>query len=77
MTRQEALRLLQKPTYNDEEAKRDFEYVATKIGITIEELQRYMDQPNKSYRDYKSQKWIFDIGTRVMIALGLYRGLDR
>ena len=28
---------------------REFEYVATKLGISVDELQSYMDAPNKSY----------------------------
>ena len=30
----------------------DFEYVATKLDITVDELQRSWHGPNKSYRDY-------------------------
>ena len=75
MTRQEALNFLRKPPYDDETAEQDFEYVATKLGISVEDLQRYMDQPNRSYRDYKSQKWMLDIGARVMAVFGSYRGL--
>ena len=29
-------------------------------GISFEKLQGYMDDPNKSYRDYKSQQYISD-----------------
>lgn len=73
MTRDEALKELSRPAYDEKTIAQDFEYVATKLGITVDELQSYADAPRKSYRDYRSQKWIFDLGTRVMIAFGMTR----
>jgi hypothetical protein len=49
----------------------DFEYIATKLGISVEELQGYFDGPNKGYLDYKNQIWTYKIGTRVMQMLGM------
>jgi len=46
-------------------------------GISFEELQGYMDGPNKSYRDYKSQESIYWVGARVMRLLGLELGGKR
>jgi hypothetical protein len=34
---------LSKPAYDPETIAQDFEYIATKLGITVEELQGYMD----------------------------------
>ena len=39
-----------------QEIKQDFEFVATKLDISVDELQSYMDAPKKTYKDYKSQK---------------------
>ena len=77
MTRKEALEKLKSPAYNSETIHQDFEYVATKLGISVEELQSYMDAPNKSYRDYKSQETIYSIGAKVMRMLGLEKGGKR
>lgn len=71
MTRDEALERLKKPAIDEETAKHDFEYIATKLGITTKELQSYMDGPNKTYKDYKNQEMMFKIGTKVMTMLGL------
>ncbi len=71
MKREEALEKLKHPAIDEETAAHDFEYVATKLGISVEELQRYMDAPNKSYRDYKNQEWLFNLGTRIFAILGL------
>jgi N-acetyl sugar amidotransferase len=71
MTREAALEKLSQPSYNRDTIAQDFEYVATKLGISVEELQSYHAAPNKSYRDYKSQLNLFRIGARVMNWLGL------
>ena len=77
MTQEEALEKLSKPAYNEETIAQDFEYIATKLGISVEELQGYMDAPNKSYKDYKSQENIYHIGAKVMRAFGLEKGGKR
>jgi len=71
MTRDEALEKLAVPAYDEDTMAHEFEYVATKLGISVEELQRYMDQPHKSVSDYRSQHKLFDIGSKAMAALGL------
>lgn len=77
MTRAEALERLKEPSFDQATIAQDFEYVATKLGITVEELQGYMDAPNKSYRDYKSQLGLFLLGAKVMNWLGLERIVKR
>ena len=77
MMREEALEKLSKPAYDENTIKQDFEYIATKLGISVNELQGYMDLPNKSYKDYKSQLRTFVWGTKVMKALGLERRVIR
>ncbi len=77
MTREEALKKLEFPAYDPETILQDFEYVATKLGISVEELQSYMDAPNKTYKDYKSQETIYNIGAKVMRILGAEKGGKR
>jgi len=77
MTRDEALEKLKQPAHDPERLAQDFEYIATKLGITTDELRRYHDQPNKSFRDYRSQQFIYRIGAAVMKGLGLARGGKR
>ena len=71
MTREEALEQLSKPAHDEETIAQDFEYIATKLGITVEELQGYLDAPNKNFHDYKSQIGIYKIGTKVLQMLGI------
>ncbi len=77
MTREEALKKLESPAYNPDTIKDDFEYIATKLGITVEELQGYMDQTNRSNKEFKSQESIYSIGAKVMRLVGLEKGGKR
>ena len=77
MTREEALEKLKKPAYDPETIHQDIEFIATKLGITLSELQGYFDAPNKSFRDYRSQAWLYDLGAWGMKALRLEVGGKR
>ena len=77
MTRDEALRKLETPEYDEQTLAREFEYVATKLGITVDQLKAYHAAPRRSHRDYKNQQWLFTIGARVMKALGMEIGGKR
>lgn len=77
MTREEAVEKLTKPAIDEDTVKQDFEYVATKLGITVEKLQSYMDEPNKTYRDYKNQDSLFNLGAKVLKFLGIERAIKR
>lgn len=77
MSRAEALEKLKLPAYDEETIRQDFEYIATKLGITVAELQGYFDAPNKTFRDYRSQQYVFEIGARVMKAIGMEVGGKR
>jgi len=77
MTRDEALAKLAQPSYDKETIAQDFEYIATKLGITAEELQGYFNAPRKTYKDYKSQRSIYQFGAKAMRAFGLEKGGKR
>jgi len=71
------LKKLAQPAYDPNTINQDFDYVATKLGITVDELQGYMDAPNKTYKDYKSQESIYNIGASVMRMFGKEKGGKR
>ncbi len=77
MTRDEALKKLDDPPYDKSNIKNDFEYIANKLSISIEELQSYMDMPKKTYKDYKSQENIYHYGAKIMRLFGIERGGKR
>jgi N-acetyl sugar amidotransferase len=74
MTREEALAELESPPYDAGSQARDFEYVATKLRISNDELLRYLGMPKKYYWDYPNQEAIFRLGARVFAAARLGRG---
>ena len=77
MSREEALELLTKPAYNPDTIDDDIEYIANKLDITTTELLAYFAAPNKSYKDYKNQDFVFALGARVLRGIGLEKGGKR
>ena len=77
MSREEALENLKKPPWDEETIRHDLEFVANKLCISVDELDSFMNLPKKSYRDYKSQYWIYSIGARTMKAFGMEVGGKR
>jgi len=71
MTREDALEKLKKPAYNPETIKDDFNFIATKLGISREVLQGYFNMPKKYYWDYENQQNIFRFGAKVLHWLGV------
>jgi hypothetical protein len=77
MTRDEAIEMLKSPAYDPDNINQDFEYIANKLGITVETLRSYFDAPNKTYKDYKNQQSLYKIGSTVMRLLRLELGGKR
>src|ERR1041384_125923 len=77
MTRDEALARLAQPPYDEATIRRESEFVANKLGITVDELNSYLTGPRRTYRDYRSQRDIYRVGAGAMRLLGLERGGKR
>ena len=77
LTREQALEKIALPAYDPETVAQDFEYIATKLGVTVAELQAMMDAPNRSYRDYKNAMSFIELGTKVLRAMGVQRAIIR
>ncbi|CAB1258711.1 TPA: N-acetyl sugar amidotransferase [Vibrio cholerae] len=71
MTREDALERISRPEMDEHFLKQEFEYVAHKLGLTVDELQHLFDLPKKTYRDYKNKRWLIGFGTNVFRWLGL------
>ena len=74
MTREEALKELKESSYDQETIGDDFEFIATKLGIKVNELQDMMEAPNKKYSDYKNKMWILALGTIILRLFGEEKG---
>ena len=77
MTRAEALVKLQNPPLPPETIAEENEYIANKLEISIEELDGYLKMEKKTFRDYKNNNIIFEIGARVLKMLGQERNKRR
>jgi N-acetyl sugar amidotransferase len=77
MTREDAVEQMKKLPYDVTTIDEEFAYIATKLGISVEELRGYHTMPKKWFRDYKNQEWMFDIGARVLQFLGAEGAIKR
>lgn len=71
MTREQALDRISHPEMGEHFLKQEFEYVAHKLGLTVDELQALFDMPKKTYRDYKNKRDLIGMGANVMRKIGL------
>ena len=77
MSREDALNKLQCLPYHEKDIANEFEYVATKLGISTNELNQYLELPLKTYEDYRSQYTTYKIGAKIMRFIGLELGGKR
>lgn len=71
MTREQALDRISRPEMSEHFLRQEFEYVAHKLGLTVNELQAFFDMPKKTYRDYNNKRNLIGLGANVMRKLGL------
>lgn len=77
LSRESALTRISKPELDEDFLKTEFEYVAHKLDLTTDELQKIFEGQNKTYNDYKNKRFLIGIGSRVMRLLGLERRFFR
>lgn len=71
MTRDQALERISRPEMDENFLKKEFEYVAHKLGLTVDELQQLFEMPRKTYRNYRNKRQLIDLGANAMRWLGL------
>ena len=71
MSRVEAIEKLEQPSYDQATIIHDLNYVASKLGISPDELNGFMQMPRRTFRDYESHERLFRLGAKVMKRLGL------
>lgn len=77
MTRKSALERLSRPEMEESFLIHEFEFVAHKLGLTVDELQKIFDAPNSFYNDYKNKRWFISRAAKAMRFLGLEKRLFR
>ena len=71
MTRDRALDRISRPEMDEHFLRQEFEYVANKLGLTLNELQELFDSPKKTFRDYKNKRDLIGLGANLMRKLGM------
>lgn len=71
MTRDQALERICRPEMDENFLKKEFEYVAHKLGLTVDELQQLFEMPRRTYRNYRNKRQLIDLGANAMRWLGL------
>ncbi|WP_222535561.1 N-acetyl sugar amidotransferase [Pedobacter polysacchareus] len=77
MTREEALERISKPELDEQFLLQEFEYVANKFDLKVQELQDIFNGANKTFHDYKNKRALIGLGAKVMKILGLEKRLFR
>ncbi len=77
MARDEALKALESPAYDPAEIEHEFNYIAKKLEISSEELRGYFLMPKKSFHDYRNQRWMFELGGRLLQVMGEEKAIKR
>lgn len=71
MAREEAIKKLEEPPYEEAQMQEDLEYISKKLGITPEEFRAIMEGENKTFRDYKNSWGLIQFGAVVLRKLGV------
>jgi hypothetical protein len=54
LSREEAVKELENPPYPEKLQKQDLEYVTKKLGISLDEFEKIMNEPPKTFRSYEN-----------------------
>ena len=71
MTREHALKRISQPELDEHFLSQEFEYVAHKLGLTVEEFQALFNTPKKTFRDYRNKRDLIGLGADLMRKIGL------
>lgn len=77
MTRDEALDRISKPELDEQTLINEFEYVAHKLDLSVDELQKLFEGENKTFKDYRNKRHIINLGGKVLTMLKLEKRLIR
>lgn len=69
MTKEQAIAELEQPTASAELLTRDKEFIAKKIGISVETFDTLVATKPRSFREFPSNEWLFKLKTRLFKVL--------
>jgi len=77
LSRDDALAKIAAPAYDAATIADDFEFIAAKLDLSVEELRALHEGPNRTYKDYKNSMGLIELGTRALRAAGVQRAIIR
>jgi len=77
MSRDQALDRISKPEMDEHFLNQEFEYVAHKLDLTVDQLKAIFDSPKKTFRDYNNKRDLIGLGANMMRKLGLEKRFFR
>jgi len=77
MKRDKALDLVSKPLFDDVKIHNEMQFISSKLNINISQLQEYFRLPLKSYKDYKNNAYLINLGTILLTRLGINNTIIR
>ena len=73
LERSQALKLLESKSFNEKNIHNEKRFIADKLEISIDELEKYHKMDLKYFWNYKNQKSLFNLGEQVLSKLGITR----
>jgi len=77
MSRDAAMKRIAKSEMDEHFLRQEFEYIAHKLDLTVDELQKMFVSPKKTYHDYRNKRWLIALGANVMRWLGMEKRFFR
>ena len=77
MTREDALTELENPPYSESNITKEKDFIANKLDISLDDLNTYFQIDKKTYKDYRNESKIYNIGEKFMSKLSLKKGGKR
>lgn len=71
MTREQAIDRISRPEMDEHFLKNEFEYVAHKLDLSVDELQHLFELPKKTYSNYRNKRELIRLGANSLRWLGL------
>ena len=65
MTRDDAIKAMKEPLYTGNQLEEELEFVAKKLGFSVDELTGWMDQPGRKHQEFKNVAWMFDHNSKL------------
>lgn len=77
ISREEALKALSQPSMSPEEVAKEERFLASKLEISMEQLESFKYLPKRFYFDYKNSSNFFGIGARALQLFGQERSVKK